>query len=87
LNFSSHKTSSDKSFYRNLLDSVLAMTLGFLFVIPLLWFCFFVMSWSAQNAFTDLIDYIDFIAIIYFLVGIPFDLFNRIRNKDGDKSI
>ncbi|MEW6984531.1 hypothetical protein AAD001_17960 [Colwelliaceae bacterium 6471] len=85
---SGDKNNPQKKLSRCLLDSMLAMTLGFLFIIPVLWFCIFVItSESTYNSFMSLLEYLDFIAIMFFAIGLPIDLFNRTRIKRGGKSI
>jgi hypothetical protein len=88
LKLGSNKSSHNKSLARNVLDSILAMTVGFILIIPTAWFCIFVLtSESAYQSFSSVLEYLDFIAIMFFAVGLPFDLFDRIRIKHGDKSI
>ena len=84
----SDKSSHNKSIARNVLDSTLAITVGFILIIPTLWFCIFVLtSQSAYQSFNSVLEYLDFIAIMFYVVGLPFDLFDRTRIKSGDKSI
>ena len=77
-----------KSFKTNLFESVKAMLIGFVFLVPVLWLCVYLITTeNAYSSFMSVVSYLDFIAIIFFLIGVPFELYSRTRNQGSSKSI